>query len=80
MNSKRIWPSLALVLGILISLFGAALVVTYILEAIVARAGDPDQSLLFWYLPILFFGLIGLITGLSVGVWGFNRLMKIKPT
>ena len=78
MNSKRIWLFLALVLGILISLTGAALITTYIIEAIVERTGEPDQSLLFWYLPFLFFGLIGLATGLSVGAWVFNRLRKNK--
>ena len=36
--------------------------------AIIERLGDPDQSLLFWYLPILFIGLagMGLGTGLSI--------------
>ena len=78
MNSKKAWPSLALIFGILISIIGAALIIGYIMEAYVARRGDPDQSLLFWYLPLLFVGFIALVTGLSTSVWGFKRLRKIK--
>lgn len=48
----------------------------YILEAIVARIGQPDQSLLFWYLPILFMGMIGMVLGLSAGARGAQRLRK----
>jgi hypothetical protein len=78
MNSKRIWPSLALIAGIVLNIIGTLLIVGYIMEAYVARIGEPDQSLLFWYLPLLFVGLIAFVTGLSTGIWGFIRLRKIK--
>ena len=65
--------------GSLATFTGAAFVVMYILEAIVARAGEPDQSLLFWYLPIVFMGLIGMVIGLGVCVWGVIRLKKQRP-
>ena len=78
MNSKKTWPSIALISGIVISIIGAVLIIGYIMEAYVARKGDPDQSLLFWYLPLLFFGFISFVTGLSASVWGFNRLRKIE--
>ena len=78
MRSKRIWRSVTLVFGIVLSLIGAALIIAYVMEAIVGRAGDPDQSLLFWYLPILFLGIIGLGTGLSLVVWATNHIRKIK--
>jgi len=78
MKSSKVLPSGALAFGSLMALTGAAFVVMYIFEAIVARAGDPDQSLLFWYLPILFMGLIGMAIGLGLGVWGVIRLRKIR--
>ena len=78
MKSGKILPYVFLVLGSLMALTGAAFVGMYILEAIVARAGEPDQSLLFWYLPILFMGLIGMVMGLGLGVWGAIRLRKIR--
>ena len=76
MKPGKILPYGALAFGSLMAFTGAAFVVMYILEAIVARAGEPDQSLLFWYLPILFIGLIGMVTGLGVCVWGVFRLKK----
>ena len=78
MRSKKIWRSVTLVFGIVLSLIGAALIIAYVMEAIVGRAGDSDQSLLFWYLPILFLGIIGLGTGLSLVVWAPNHIRKIK--
>jgi hypothetical protein len=76
--SKWIWPILAVGFGIILSIAGGLFVAAYILEAIVKRAGEPDQSLLFWYLPFLFFGLFGLIVGAASSVWGIIRLNKIK--
>jgi len=78
MPNKRIWPVLAIVFGILIILIGGLLVTAYILEAIVKRAGEPDQSLLFWYLPFLFAGLFGLVIGTLSSSWGILRLKRMK--
>lgn len=78
MTTKRIRPILAITFGILISIIGGLFVAAYILEAIVKRAGEPDQSLLFWYLPFLFMGLIGLIIGIVSSVWGVIRLKTIN--
>jgi hypothetical protein len=78
MKSRKLLPCGALAVGSLIALIGIGFAVMYVLEAIIARIGGPDQSLLFWYLPILFMGLIGVIIGLSIGVWGTIRLRKIQ--
>ena len=78
MNSKKAWPSVALISGIVLTIIGAVLIIGYIMEAYVARIGEPDQSLLFWYLPLLIVGLITFVAGLSTGIWGFIRLRKIK--
>jgi len=79
MKSSKILPYGDLAFGSLITPTGAAFVIMYILEAIVARAGEPDQSLLFWYLPFLFMGLMGMVLGLGVCVWGVIRLKKQRP-
>ena len=78
MNSKKTWPYVALISGIVLIIIGAALITGYITEAYIARRGEPDQSLLFWYLPLLFIGLIAFVSGLSSGIWGIIRLRKIK--
>ena len=78
MKSSKILPYGALASGILLAFTGAAFVFMYILEAIVARVGEPDQSLLFWYLPILFMGLIGIAAGLGLCILGIGRLRKAR--
>jgi hypothetical protein len=70
-------PVVAVLFGVVCALAGVALVAAYFLEAVVARLGEPDQSLLFWYLPILFLGLIGVVIGFTAGVWGIFRLPRM---
>jgi hypothetical protein len=46
----------------------------YLIEAIFMRVGNPDQSLMFWYLPILFIGIISLVIGIPVLGLGIFRI------
>ena len=78
MKSKKVLPYSALIVSGLIVLTGIACVVMYVLEAVISRLGEADQSLLFWYLPILFIGLIGILTGIGIGIWGTTRLKKLS--
>jgi hypothetical protein len=78
MNSKKTWPSVALISGIVLIIIGSLLITGYIIEAYFERIGEPDQSLLFWYLPLLMFGLIAFGTGLSAGIWGLKRLRGLE--
>ena len=80
MNSKKILSCGALALGILSFLAGVVFIAMYISEAILTRLGDPDQSLIFWYLPILFIGIAGIILGLGAGILGFIGLRKNHPS
>ncbi len=77
MRSQKSWSIVALLSGVVAALVRAGLVAAYFLEAVVARRGNPDQSLLFWYLPILFLGLAGLAVGLAASGWGILRLRRI---
>ena len=78
MKSKRNRFVAALVVGSLAGILGGVLIVNYISEAVVARAGEADQSLLFWYLPFFLFGFIFLVSGISAVIWGVRNLRKIK--
>lgn len=78
MKFKRALPYAALGIGGMIGLTGVACIGMYIFGAIISRIGEPDQSLLFWYLPILFIGILGLLMGLGLGVWGAYRLKNIR--
>jgi hypothetical protein len=68
----------ALISGSVITLIGIMLCIAYVYEAIVARIGEPDQSLLYWYLPILFMGLFGMGIGIVLIFWGKNIFKKTK--
>jgi hypothetical protein len=76
MKSQNLLYVAALVFGVVVALIGLAMVAAYFLEAVVARSGEPDQSLLFWYLPILFIGLVGTALGIVASIWGILRLRK----
>ena len=69
---------LALIFGIVSTAIGLLLTITYIVKAIVERMGEADQSLIFWYLPILLIGLAALKLGLGFGIWGFIKLRERK--
>lgn len=73
MNSNKILSCGALAFGILAFVMGSIFVLMYISQAIIARLGEPDQSLLFWYLPFLF---IGIVMGIGVSVLGVLGLRR----
>ena len=74
MRWDRVLPVLALTFGAIAALIGVGLVGSYAWWAVVARWGEPDQSLLFWYLPFLLFGLGGVVYGSTVSGWARRRL------
>lgn len=76
---RRAWPwVVAIVTGVLGATCGLGLIGTYLWTAIIERIGEPDQSLLFWYLPILFVGVMGLGLGAAAAALGSNRLRHLK--
>jgi len=70
----RILPVFALTLGASVALVGLALTGSYFWWAVIERWGEADQSLLFWYLPFLLFGLAGVTCGSTACAWGLSRL------
>ena len=84
MSKRKLLPSIGLILGIPISLVGLIFIYMYINSAIIERWGEGDQSLLFWYVPILFIGIIvtgaGLTSCLLAGIALRNRPCKPPPT
>lgn len=76
MNAGKKLPIAALCFGVAATLVGLVLTGAYVLEAVIERRGEPDQSLLFWYLPILLIGMVSVVTGLVSSVWGFVRLRR----
>ncbi|GAB4334908.1 MAG: hypothetical protein Kow0089_04370 [Desulfobulbaceae bacterium] len=68
----------ASIVGGIIGLAGVGFVIVYVLEAIIKRIGEPDQSLLFWYLPVLFTGLVGMVLGFGAAITGISNLRRIN--
>ena len=77
-RKKGILSYVVLAVGGLLMISGMALIVTYILEAVIARIGEPDQSLLFWYLPFLLFGVIATLAGFRMTSWGLSRTSNTR--
>jgi divalent metal cation (Fe/Co/Zn/Cd) transporter len=75
MNLKKRRNLASLIIGIIVSIIGVFLIITYAMKAYVDRAGEPDQSLLFWYLAILLLGIAALGLGLSITVL---RLLNLR--
>ncbi len=71
---KKLLTYLLLFFGSIIAPTGAVFVFMYFWEAIILRIGDHDQSLIFWYLPVLFIGFTGIIGGVAMLIQGINRL------
>lgn len=78
MRRKPLWPRIAVGMGIAAVLFGLLGVGGYGYWAVIERVGEPDQSLLFWYLPFLLVGVFALGVGVSATVWGLLGLRRAK--
>lgn len=58
--------ALLLLLSAALVFAGIGFICMYVREAVIMRSGDPDQSLLFWYLPVLFIGIFSLTGGIAL--------------
>jgi drug/metabolite transporter (DMT)-like permease len=66
--------------GVVAILVGVGMIGGYVLEAVIRRVGEPDQSLLFWYLPLLFIGIMCTMAGIGATAWGVSRLRSSNPS
>ena len=73
MTFRNIFTYLILLIGSFCVIAGLAFSTMYVYGAIITRWGEADQSLLFWHLPILFFGIFSIAAGLAMSFWGINR-------
>ena len=59
---------------------GLAFMGMYLFGAVIEYWDGPDRSPLFWYLPILFIGIFGLVLGVGVVSWGISGLRRLRQT
>ncbi len=57
---------LVIALALLLTVLGLGFIAMYFREGVIAHWGDPDQSLVFWYLPILFIGIASFVGGMAL--------------
>lgn len=57
---------------------GVAAVKWYIWDIAIRQAGEPDRSMLFWGLPIVFIGCGALAAGGSLAVFAGRRFTKTE--
>jgi len=79
MESRRAWSIVAVVFAVFAVVIGLFMIGGYVFSAVIERAGEPDQSLLFWYLPLLLIGATGVVVGLAAGFLGIQGLRSTKP-
>ena len=67
---------LLILLSLLLAFIGLGFIAMYIWEGIILRLGEPDQSLIFWYLPLLFIGLLGFASGIALFIFAYQKLKQ----
>jgi hypothetical protein len=71
---KSLIPRLLMFFGAILFLVGLSGIWVYVVQAVINRLGEPDQSLLFWYLPFLMFGFMGAGGGVMLYIFGWKKL------
>jgi uncharacterized membrane protein len=73
MNERKLLPAISITAGITLIIIGLFGSVSYIIT-VIESSKLADQSLIFWHLPFLLFGIVFLIIGILYIVIGFKSL------
>ena len=63
MTNRKLLPAISFAVGITIIIAGIFGIISYIVT-LFESSNQADQSLIFWYLPFLLFGIVFLIIGI----------------
>jgi len=77
MAQNRFIPILSVIAGVLLIICGISLIGFYIYTVVISL-GQADSSLIFWYIPIVFLGLMLSAAGVFFIAIGFKA--RTKPT
>jgi len=58
---------------------GASALKWYVWDVAIVQAGEPDRSMLFWGLPIVFIGLGAFAIGAILALYARRRLRPPNP-
>jgi uncharacterized membrane protein len=68
-----------IILSALMCFIGVTLIIMYINSAVIERLGEGDQSLLFWYLPLMLIGIICVKAGAKLYKMTRKRCRDQQP-
>ena len=71
MTNRRLLPVISIAAGIILMITGLFGIVSYIVT-LIESSNQADQSLIFWYLPFLLFGIVFLTVGTLYTIMGFR--------
>ncbi len=71
MTNRKLLPAISVAVGITLIITGLFGLVSYIVT-LFESSNLADQSLIFWYLPFLLFGIVFLTIGILYIVMGFK--------
>jgi hypothetical protein len=60
--------------GLLLIIVGTSFVVMYFWQALISQAGNPEESQVFLYLPILLIGVALFSGGLFLSIRGIKKI------
>ncbi len=73
---SRAIVAITLPVSALLAIVGLGLIAMYFWEGVISRWGEADQSLLFWYLPVLFIGILSFAGGVGFVLVAFKKFKQ----
>ena len=80
MVSERVAGSLAAAGAVPLLLAGASALKWYVFDIAIRQAREPDRSMLFWGLPIVFVGLALIGVGSLLAAYSYRKLRRPAST
>ena len=78
MQMNRLLAILASVGAVALLAIGIASAKWYMWDIVIGQAGEPDRSMLFWGLPIMFVGIFAIAAAVGLAV-AAHRLSRPIP-
>lgn len=80
MTGTRVKAVIAAVCAGVSIVVGVAALKWYVWDIAILQAGEPDRSMLFWGLPIVFIGMVGLALGTGLAIYARRNLSNRPDT
>jgi hypothetical protein len=68
MSLRRFLAWLSVAAAVVCVVIGGAALKWYLWDIVIVESGNPDRSMLFWGLPVVFIGIVAIGGGVGFGV------------